>query len=740
MTLNQRFARLALLAALAAPALAFAPYAIHAFATPESVTLVPLAALAALLAWNQDGDEGLQLPWPWWLGLALLALLWWLHGRPDSVGRVALWLRLVEPRWVDALPRAALALAGLACLRFAWTQRSPHPQLGRLPLLGLALALWAILAGALSLRPDLACATLAGQAAYILVFFAAFRAGRDPGAVSRVAWLLLWVGLVNAAYGLLQVARLDPMRWNDTFGGRASGFFGNPDLLGGQLALLLPLALAMALAPIRPGAWAWPRWVVVAGLALGLLATQTRGAWAGAAAGLALVLVWTRKAGTLLPAHRRALGILSLALLAAGGLWAWQDPRLLPRLAATLTGQDVEAGRRAYLMRKTGQLALRHPWLGVGPGNFRIYFPSVETVGIAPQAYAQQPYVVSEHGHNDLLQWAADAGWPASLLWAALLVATFTALSRRRVDPASTSSAVLVGAAGALAATTVHGLANYPFLLLPTQASLWGLLGAVLARPRPAPLEAGVPPAWPLRLRRSATLFGFVLLTAAALVWQGRRLAEDHFWWVGDGQHKLARDQQSATMVLRTLALDRQEDRLWKLHGEAENAQGHIWDSIGSFREAVRLNPYDGEAAVRLGRACVENRLYDEAESTLFKVSQYAPNLVDLWEPLAAAYFNQQKFEQAIQAYDWMLYFHINDESAYANKAAALGNLGRLPEALKTLLDAEQALPQSGKVQVNLAITYLKMGLRRQAKASWARANQLSPSDPQVDQLRKVLR
>jgi Flp pilus assembly protein TadD len=86
-----------------------------------------------------------------------------------------------------------------------------------------------------------------------------------------------------------------------------------------------------------------------------------------------------------------------------------------------------------------------------------------------------------------------------------------------------------------------------------------------------------------------------------------------------------------------------------------------------------------------------------------------------------------------------MLYFHVNDESAYANKAAALGSMGQLPMALVTLSNAQLALPKSGKIKVNLAITYLKMGMRKEARAAWKEAAALSPSDPQVDQLRGAL-
>jgi tetratricopeptide (TPR) repeat protein len=209
---------------------------------------------------------------------------------------------------------------------------------------------------------------------------------------------------------------------------------------------------------------------------------------------------------------------------------------------------------------------------------------------------------------------------------------------------------------------------------------------------------------------------------------------------VGEGELGLSHADVASNMLLRTLDFDRREDRVWKLHGRAEFERGFIWNAIGSLREAVRLHPFDAEAAVRLGRACVENKIFDEAQTVLYKVSVYAPNFVDLWEPLAAAYYQQGKFKEAVMAYDWMIYFDNNAQAAYANKAAAQGSLGTLPEALLTLKQAEQRFPLDGKIKINLAITYLKLGMRGEAKAAWKEANRLLPSDPQVDQLRKVLR
>src|SRR5262249_55597793 len=77
--------------------------------------------------------------------------------------------------------------------------------------------------------------------------------------------------------------------------GRATVLFGNAEALGGYLAFAVPVAAA--------GDRWWSRAAGLGGAAL-LMATQTRGAWVGAAAGVAAV-AWLR-------GRRRWVGVVAV--------------------------------------------------------------------------------------------------------------------------------------------------------------------------------------------------------------------------------------------------------------------------------------------------------------------------------------------------------------------------------------------------------------------------------------------
>jgi Flp pilus assembly protein TadD len=496
-----------------------------------------------------------------------------------------------------------------------------------------------------------------------------------------------------------------------------------------------------------------------------LLLSQTRGAWLGAGVGAALVLILARRhMGDLLERNRSALLKLGLAAFVGLTFYFVQRPQAWSRIAGTFSG-DGELARRAFLMKKAAQLATLQPLLGTGPGNFRIHFARVQVSSLSSQEVLAQPYVVGEHAHNDFLQMAAEAGWPAALLWALLMFLVLQALHQSFarsgvIREAAPSGLLGLGVFSGIAAMLVHGLVNFPFLILPTQGAAWALAAVVLrsrawsgrskaGRGDPAPTDlyedllddgpasaTGIP-----EQRYAGSLLALGLIVCAVSgIYNGRRLAMDRLWWVGQGELQLGRFEQAAPFLKRALALDRHEDRLWALQASAERGRGSLAGSIASLREAEALAPYDPEVALALGRALVDDKQYQAAETVLQAASIYAPNLTELWEPLGASLFVQGKYADAEQVYERMIGLKAGAENAYVNKAAVQGLQGQLKEALQTLKQAEERYPQRPKVFVNEVITYLKLGQKSEARAALKQAAQLDPLDPQIEPLKKVLR
>jgi O-antigen ligase/Flp pilus assembly protein TadD len=659
-------------------------------------------------------------------------------------------------------PLAALALLTDPNALSSLGKASPQ-RLGS-GLLLLWMGCWFLSAG-LAPRPDLAGRELSLWIAPPLILVATWQLAGEATMRRRILAVILFAGSLQAIYALVQSAGLestlaqalgpqafgfDRLNWAVTYGGRAGAFFGNPNFLGGHLAMLFPLALALAMDGRHRGARRWLGWGVAALIAAGLVASQTRGAWIGAASGTLLLLILCRKKiPGLLTRNRAALGSLLMATLLALGLFVATHAQTLGRLKGMFSG-DEEIARRLTLMRCSLQMAQEHPWLGSGPGNFRLLFPSVQSAGLSQDKLRNRPYIVSEHAHNDLIQMAAECGIPAALLMLALILWTYKTIGSairqarevERQSEAPGKPLLLSGILSALLALHVHGLANFPFLIAPTQMTAWALaaIGLRLALPgfEPAQPSEGSP----MATRRPWlpwALAGAMILVALNAFDAGRMLMKDALWWRAQGEQSLGHHDLAKPWVAKALQLDPKEDQLWMLQGQAEAALGHYNDAVSSLQRAIQLDEHYDEARVSLGRILVGIHQFAPAEQALSLVALEAPNFKELWEPLGASLYMQGKYDQAVIAYNWASYFDAATAEMLENQAAALGNLNRYQDALLSLVAAENLQPGRAKNYINRAITHYKMGLKVQARMDLDEAARRDPKDPQVAQLRKVL-
>ena len=112
-------------------------------------------------------------------------------------------------------------------------------------------------------------------------------------------------------------------------GGRVGGLLGQPVYLGAVAVLLVPVAVGLAADPDENRGWRRAATAAAAGALVALLASQTRGAWLGAA--LALAVAWPRLAPPVrawLAARPRAvvagLALAVLLALVPVGARAWR--------------------------------------------------------------------------------------------------------------------------------------------------------------------------------------------------------------------------------------------------------------------------------------------------------------------------------------------------------------------------------------------------------------------------------
>ena len=292
------------------------------------------------------------------------------------------------------------------------------------------------------------------------------------------------------------------------FGGEgltiATGILHDHMLFGAFLMLLLPLCLAVSIAPLHLNRRLFAQ---AAGVAcqVALLAAQTRSAWIGEGISLVVfsLLAWIARSAPSSPSGtysrnpsvlRQSINALAV-LVACGGAFFWVLPdreEFIARarsLTTTVTqGKDASTQWRVSAWVGAEKMIREKPLQGLGIGGYaRHQFPYTQLGRTTEQVSRKGPTILDE-AHNSYLQLWAELGIVGLTLWLAALISFLIAGVRalKRYPARSLSQWILIGCLSALTGQMVDALANPAWQFANVALPLWIVLGLLAALTCPA--------------------------------------------------------------------------------------------------------------------------------------------------------------------------------------------------------------------------------------------------------------
>lgn len=296
---------------------------------------------------------------------------------------------------------------------------------------------------------------------YLLVAWAVWRCPFDRRDRDRLVSVLIGVGIVTAAFGLLQQglghARLAAMGWpyNDTIRFtkgflRSFSTFNQPFGFGFFVMLVLLVGTAVTLEePNRLRSRVFLLATPVLGL--GLLFSFVRGAWLGVAVGIAY-----------LGAARYKVLLLLVPLALVGVLWLPAEVAA-PALSSTSTKARTEGWADNL------KVVVSRP-LGVGLGTTGAASEKLQEIGVKTTTYQPDNYYF-----KSLYELGVLGLW----LFLLVLAAVFVAARERARALSGFDGAFAAGVTAMVVATSVASLVAMYLEIFPMDFYFWLLVGAV---------------------------------------------------------------------------------------------------------------------------------------------------------------------------------------------------------------------------------------------------------------------
>ncbi|MGI8496245.1 MAG: O-antigen ligase family protein [Gemmatimonadaceae bacterium] len=272
------------------------------------------------------------------------------------------------------------------------------------------------------------------------------------------------------------------------------GTLGNRNFIAHLAAIGLPILMLRTLDARRSGG------VAMGGLGLGLLAavlflTRSRNAWLALAVSGALVVLAVLSTRSLWRDAPLGKRVRLLSVLAIGGVVAalalpntleWKsDSPYLDTVRGVVNYREGSGHGRILQYRNSIKLVESHPFLGVGPGNWPVHYPSVAARN-DPSLDRDSGMTANPWPSSDWIAFLSERGIPAVVLMLLAVISIAVGAGRQWRNAQSASERLgALALAATLIVIVIVGAFDAVLLLGAPSLIAWSALGVLSASAAP---------------------------------------------------------------------------------------------------------------------------------------------------------------------------------------------------------------------------------------------------------------
>lgn len=264
---------------------------------------------------------------------------------------------------------------------------------------------------------------------------------RDLDDVKIIFGVLIFAGVISAAYGLLQFINSQ----DDLIGKRITGFTSHWMTFSGLLMILNVLLFSHLLFSRKHPLWFYPAFGL---FSLALLLSLTRNAWLGFLA-----------AATVLIAMRKVRWVIAvpvvIAIVFIGSLLIFPSA-VATRMSNVFNPNETSNRDRIQMLQSGWEIIKDYPLTGVGIDMIKNVYPQYRS----PDSVFRN----NQHLHNNVVQMGAENGILALIAWLWLIGKVLTDLIRWKRNEMSREEQFMVhGTIGIVLSLFVAGMFEYNF-------------------------------------------------------------------------------------------------------------------------------------------------------------------------------------------------------------------------------------------------------------------------------------